>query len=57
MEVDWAGSSAFIIDRDTGEKIKAYVFVTTLSCNYGSYLTSLSMRKLCDEQGSTLLGY
>jgi transposase len=24
MEVDWAGSTAFIIDRDTGEKVKAY---------------------------------
>lgn len=22
MEVDWAGSTAFIIDRDTGEKVK-----------------------------------
>ncbi|AGK52667.1 hypothetical protein [Bacillus sp. 1NLA3E] len=29
MEVDWAGSTAFIIDRDTGEKIKAYMFVAT----------------------------
>ena len=25
--------------------------------HYGSYMTSLSMRKLRDEQGSTLLGH
>lgn len=37
MEVDWAGSTAFIIDRDTGEKIKAYVFVATLPCSQLSY--------------------
>lgn len=27
MEVDWAGSTAFIIDRDTGEKVNAYIFM------------------------------
>src|SRR5690606_36485260 len=44
MEVDWAGSTAFIIDRDTGEKIKAYVFVATLPCSQLSYAeASLSM--------------
>lgn len=37
MEVDWAGSASFIIDRDTGEKIKAYVFVATLPCSQLSY--------------------
>ncbi|WP_245975349.1 hypothetical protein [Oceanobacillus chungangensis] len=30
MEVDWEGSTAFIIDRDTGEKLKEYIFVSTL---------------------------
>lgn len=44
VEVDWAGSTAFIIDRDTGEKIKAYVFVATLPCSQLSYAeATLSM--------------
>lgn len=44
MEVDWAGSTSFIIDRDTGEKIKAYVFVATLPCSQLSYAeATLSM--------------
>ncbi len=44
MEVDWAGSTAFIIDRDTGEKVKAYVFVATLPCSKISYAeATLSM--------------
>lgn len=44
MEVDWAGSTAFIIDRDTGKKVKAYVFVTTLPCSQLSYAeATLSM--------------
>ncbi|MEN1969794.1 IS21 family transposase [Lentibacillus sp. N15] len=44
MEVDWAGSTAFIIDRDTGEKLKAYIFVATLPCSQLSYAeATLSM--------------
>lgn len=44
LEVDWAGLTAFIIDRDTGEKIKAYVFVATLPCSQLSYAeATLSM--------------
>lgn len=44
MEVDWAGSTAFIIDRDTGEKLKAYIFVSTLPCSQLSYAeATLSM--------------
>lgn len=44
LEVDWAGSTAFIIDRDTGEKVKAYVFVATLPCSQLSYAeAALSM--------------
>ncbi len=35
IEVDWAGDTAFVIDRDTGEYIKAYVFVAAMS--YSSY--------------------
>lgn len=52
MEVDWAGSTSFIIDRDTGEKIKVYIFVAplpysqlsnaeaTLSMNLHSWITA-----------------
>ncbi|UOQ49502.1 hypothetical protein MUN88_05280 [Gracilibacillus caseinilyticus] len=36
MDVNWA-STSFIIDRDTGEKVKAYVFVATLPCCQLSY--------------------
>lgn len=44
IEMDWAGSTAFIIDRDTGEKIKAYIFVATLPCSQLSYAeATLSM--------------
>lgn len=44
LEVDWAGSTSFIIDRDTGEKVKAYVFVATLPCSQLSYAeATLSM--------------
>lgn len=32
MEVDWAGSGLSLIDRDTGEKVKVYLFVATLPC-------------------------
>ncbi|WP_244532670.1 transposase [Mesobacillus persicus] len=41
LEVDWAGTKAFIIDRDTGEKVKAYIFVTTLPCSQLSYAKGL----------------
>lgn len=37
IEVDWAGTTAFIIDRDTGKKIKAYVYVATLPCSQLAY--------------------
>lgn len=44
MEVDWAGATAFIIDRDTGEKLKAYIFIATLPCSQLSYAeATLSM--------------
>ena len=44
MEVDWAGSTSSIVDRDTGEKIKAYIFVATLPCSQISYAeATLSM--------------
>lgn len=38
LEVDWAGSTLQIIDRDTGEKVKAFVFVATLPYSQYSYV-------------------
>ena len=35
IEVDWAGDPAYVIDRDTGEAIKMYVFVAAMS--YSTY--------------------
>ncbi len=35
IEVDWAGDPAYVIDRDTGETIKTYVFVAAMS--YSTY--------------------
>lgn len=37
MEVDWAGSTLKLIDRDTGEFIKAYLFLATLPSSQYSY--------------------
>lgn len=38
LEVDWAGQTASIVDRDSGEVINAYVFVGTLSYSQYSYV-------------------
>src|SRR5699024_5706740 len=38
LEVDWAGSTGILIDRDTGEKVKVYVFVATLPSSQLSYV-------------------
>jgi len=46
MEVDWAGSTSFIIDRDSGEKVKAYVFVATLPCSQLSYAEATTSMNL-----------
>ena len=35
IEVDWAGDTASVVDRDTGGRIKAYVFVAAMS--YSTY--------------------
>ena len=35
IEVDWAGDPAYVIDRDTGEAIRVYVFVAAMS--YSTY--------------------
>jgi transposase len=38
MEVDWAGQNAFIINTDTGELIKAFVFVAALAYSGYAYV-------------------
>ena len=38
MEVDWAGQTATIIDRDSGEIIPAYIFVAVLSYSQYAYV-------------------
>jgi len=37
-EVDWAGQTAAVVDRDTGEIIPAYVFVAVLSYSQYAYV-------------------
>lgn len=44
IEVDWAGSTLFITDPDTGGKVNVYVFVATLPCSQLAYVEgSLTM--------------
>jgi transposase len=38
IEVDWAGQTASIVDRDTGEIIPAYIFVAVLSYSQYAYV-------------------
>ncbi|OJF91401.1 IS21 family transposase [Alkalibacterium sp. 20] len=38
LEVDWTGSTGVLNDRDTGEKVKVYVFVATLPNSQYSYV-------------------
>lgn len=38
LEVDWAGQTAAIVDRDTGEIISVYVFVAALSSSQYAYV-------------------
>lgn len=45
LEVDWAGSTATITDRDTGEMIPAYVFVAVLPFSQYAYVEAFSSMK------------
>jgi transposase len=48
IEVDWAGQTASIVDRDTGEIIPAYVFVAALSYSQYAYVEAfLSQKQEC----------
>jgi len=45
-EVDWAGQTAEIVDRDTGESIPAYIFVAVLSCSQYAYVEAFLRQDL-----------
>jgi transposase len=45
-EVDWAGQTAAIIDRDSGEIIPAYIFVAVLSCSQYTYVEAFLRQDL-----------
>ncbi len=48
LEVDWAGQTAGVIDRDTGERMPAYVFVGVLASSGYAYVEAfLSMNLEC----------
>jgi len=42
MEVDWAGQTAFLTDADTGEMVKAYIFVAALPYSGYSYVEAFA---------------
>lgn len=46
MEVDWAGQTAEIVDRDTGEILPANVFVAVLSCSQYAYVEAFLRQDL-----------
>jgi transposase len=46
VEVDWAGQSAQIIDRDTGDIINAYTFVGVLSYSQYAYIEACKNENL-----------
>lgn len=45
MEIDWAGQTAVVVDRLTGETMPAYVFVATLPCSGYSYVEAFLNRE------------
>lgn len=53
MEVDWAGSPLHIVDRETGEIIKAYLFIASLPCSAYSYCEAF----MTEQQEAWLTGH
>jgi|WetSurMetagenome_2_1015567.scaffolds.fasta_scaffold54676_1 transposase len=45
-EVDWAGQTAAIIDRDSGEIVPAYIFIAVLSCSQYAYIEAFLRQDL-----------
>lgn len=46
LEVDWAGNTTSIIDRNTGDTIKVYVFVAALPCSKYAYTEAFTSMNL-----------
>jgi len=46
IEVDWAGSTGFITDRDTGEQVTVYFFVGVLSYSQYTFVEAFTTRNL-----------
>ncbi len=46
VEVDWAGSTADVVDPETGEAIPAYVFVAAMSYSQYTYVEAFFKRDL-----------
>ena len=46
MEVDWAGQTSTIIDRDTGELMPVYIFVAALSSSQYAYVEGFLSQSL-----------
>lgn len=46
MEVDWAGQTSAIVDRDTGELIPVYIFVAALSSSQYAYVEGFLSQNL-----------
>ena len=53
MEVDWAGSPLHIVDRETGEIVKAYLFIASLPCSAYSYCEAF----MTEQQEAWLTGH
>lgn len=46
LEVDWAGQTAKIVDRDTGELTDVYIFVAALSSSQYAYVEAFTSQNL-----------
>ena len=55
VEVDWAGDLAHVIDRDTGESIKVYVFVAAMSYSAYAYAEGF-LRNISITRNGTVTG-
>jgi len=46
IEVDWAGTPSYVVDRDTGEMIPAYIFVGVLNYSLYAYVEAFFLRDM-----------
>ena len=52
IEVDWASDPAMIIDPDTGEIIKAHIFVGVMTYSQYTYVEAFGYETTIMDQGS-----